>query len=322
MTKINADIRILAQRAQQQQQQQQPSQPSAPQQAYPNLPQFDPRHSPSLSQYAAPVQTANLANSPLLAQLAAAGLPLQNQANLSANPNAAAALASLAAAAATNNNTVHVPAPSNTGYLDINQLNKADPRESLSIGEYYGKVLSRDGRSGMYPSYDLLTKNVFHIHITHLGSYDEPDYRGDTRNRYRDRDYERDRDRDHNPRGRERRRSPTPPRLRANERCREFSPERDPSPGGSTSITLVVKTPFVGLIIGRGGETLKRIEQETGARIQFITNGKEGPDRVCNISGRVFEINAAKRIVIDMIESALLDGRGRPLQNGTGSRYQ
>ncbi|KAK9381712.1 uncharacterized protein V2V93DRAFT_367657 [Kockiozyma suomiensis] len=294
-------LAALTQRAQQQQQQQQPSQPSAPQQAYPNLPQFDPRHSPSLSQYAAPVQTANLANSPLLAQLAAAGLPLQNQANLSANPNAAAALASLAAAAATNNNTVHVPAPSNTGYLDINQLNKADPRESLSIGEYYGKVLSRDGRSG---------------------SYDEPDYRGDTRNRYRDRDYERDRDRDHNPRGRERRRSPTPPRLRANERCREFSPERDPSPGGSTSITLVVKTPFVGLIIGRGGETLKRIEQETGARIQFITNGKEGPDRVCNISGRVFEINAAKRIVIDMIESALLDGRGRPLQNGTGSRYQ
>jgi len=42
----------------------------------------------------------------------------------------------------------------------------------------------------------------------------------------------------------------------------------------------------VGLIIGRAGENLRRVEQETGARVQFITGPEaSGPQRQCKISG-------------------------------------
>ncbi|KAK9477262.1 hypothetical protein V1514DRAFT_296558 [Lipomyces japonicus] len=131
----------------------------------------------------------------------------------------------------------------------------------------------------------------------------------------------RGRDRDRRGRGeddRKRRRSQSPPRLQDHQRWGPCSPRRDYSPGGSRTDSIVVKTPFVGLIIGRGGENLKMIEHHSGARVQFITNGKEGPERVCNITGRADQVSYAKDMVIRMIDDAVLDDRGKPLQNGIG----
>lgn len=38
---------------------------------------------------------------------------------------------------------------------------------------------------------------------------------------------------------------------------------------------MTIETMHVGMVIGRGGDTLRRIERETGARVQFAP-GKPG----------------------------------------------
>ncbi|KAK9373549.1 uncharacterized protein V1513DRAFT_449043 [Lipomyces chichibuensis] len=278
-------LAALTQRAQQQQQQQ--GQPQAQPAPYGLA-------SPP-TQYSAPQQVPTQFSHPF-AQL----LAQQQQQPAGGAANAtAAALAAVAAAAAAGGpgsqpaaGAYSLPAPTNSGYLDLATLLQPDS-SSLTVGEYYSRVTRGDSKS-----------------------YDDR-HRDDDRGRFRDRDRGRERDRDRN-NDRRRKRSPTPPRLREDERCRECSPKREPSPGGTRTESLIVKTPFVGLIIGRGGETLKRIEHESGARVQFITNGKEGPERLCNISGGPENIYVAKTTVIQMIENATLDTRGRPLQNGTG----
>ncbi|KAK9385790.1 hypothetical protein V1515DRAFT_640095 [Lipomyces mesembrius] len=289
-------LAALTQRAQQQQQQQQ-----GPHQA--QLAPYGLASPPT--QYSAPQQVPTQFPHPF-AQL----LAQQQQQPAGGAANAtAAALAAVAAAAAAGGpgsqpaaGAYSLPAPTNSGYLDVATLLQPDS-SSLTVGEYYSRVIRGESKYSGFSTHGYL-------------AYDDR-HHDDDRGRYRDRDRGRERDRDRN-NDRRRKRSPTPPRLREDERCRECSPKREPSPGGTRTESLIVKTPFVGLIIGRGGETLKRIEHESGARVQFITNGKEGPERLCNISGGPENIYVAKTTVIQMIGNAILDTRGRPLQNGTG----
>ena len=77
-----------------------------------------------------------------------------------------------------------------------------------------------------------------------------------------------------------------------------------------------IDASLVGLIIGRGGENLRRVEAETGARVQFMTNGHDrdsGGERVCNIQGTRPQIAAARR-AIDLIiaENEKTGGAGPP----------
>ncbi|KAF9925006.1 hypothetical protein FBU30_005140 [Linnemannia zychae] len=62
---------------------------------------------------------------------------------------------------------------------------------------------------------------------------------------------------------------------------------------------------LVGLIIGRGGENLKRIERETGCKVQFSQDG--GPndrERFVNIVGQPAGIAEAKRQIQEIITSS------------------
>ncbi|KAF8460251.1 hypothetical protein BDZ91DRAFT_425292 [Kalaharituber pfeilii] len=65
-----------------------------------------------------------------------------------------------------------------------------------------------------------------------------------------------------------------------------------------------IESGLVGLIIGRGGETLRRVEQETGARVQFLAGGdhRETPERLCNIIGTRSQIAAARQQILQIIE--------------------
>ena len=48
----------------------------------------------------------------------------------------------------------------------------------------------------------------------------------------------------------------------------------------------MIDSGLVGLIIGRNGENLRRVESETGTRVQFITGpDASGPTRHCKITG-------------------------------------
>jgi far upstream element-binding protein len=64
-----------------------------------------------------------------------------------------------------------------------------------------------------------------------------------------------------------------------------------------------IESNLVGLVIGRQGENLRRIEQDSGARIQFITPADHpGPQRQCRISGNPRSRADAKREIFRTIE--------------------
>jgi far upstream element-binding protein len=101
--------------------------------------------------------------------------------------------------------------------------------------------------------------------------------------------------------GRERSRSPT--------RRETFSPAhqqysgqtRSPPPSDNSEVILI-DSSLVGLVIGRQGESLRRIEQESGTRIQFINGPEAGPQRQCRITGGSGSRISAKREINRIIE--------------------
>ena len=66
---------------------------------------------------------------------------------------------------------------------------------------------------------------------------------------------------------------------------------------------LPIEKSLVGLIIGRAGENLRRVESSTGARVQF-TDGPEsgGPTRHCRISGSRQARQNAKNEIFRIVE--------------------
>lgn len=101
--------------------------------------------------------------------------------------------------------------------------------------------------------------------------------------------------------GRERSRSPP--------RRDTFSPShaqygghtRSPPPSDNSEVILI-DSSLVGLVIGRQGESLRRIEQESGTRIQFINGPEAGPQRQCRITGSPGARISAKREINRIIE--------------------
>jgi far upstream element-binding protein len=101
--------------------------------------------------------------------------------------------------------------------------------------------------------------------------------------------------------GRERSRSPA--------RRETFSPPqqqyggqpRSPPPSDNSEVILI-DSSLVGLVIGRQGESLRRIEQESGTRIQFINGPEAGPQRQCRITGGSGSRISAKREINRIIE--------------------
>ncbi|CAG8726927.1 14424_t:CDS:10, partial [Acaulospora morrowiae] len=82
-------------------------------------------------------------------------------------------------------------------------------------------------------------------------------------------------------------------------------------PGGDSSRSTTheefkVPNAVVGLVIGRGGENLKRIEKQTGARIQFSQD--QPPDvveRRVTITGTQEDVKSAKAMVQQLVEDAI-----------------
>jgi far upstream element-binding protein len=65
---------------------------------------------------------------------------------------------------------------------------------------------------------------------------------------------------------------------------------------------ILIDSTLVGLVIGRQGESLRRIEQESGTRIQFINGPEAGPQRQCRITGPPGARISAKREINRIIE--------------------
>jgi len=104
--------------------------------------------------------------------------------------------------------------------------------------------------------------------------------------------------------GRDRSMSPDPNRGRSSG---TFSPRggaRDRLNDDNDEM-IEIESSLVGLIIGRQGENLRRVESETGCRVQFISPGPEpGPYRQCKISGPRARRAEAKAAINRIIEDS------------------
>ncbi|KAI4694927.1 uncharacterized protein J4E84_001550 [Alternaria hordeiaustralica] len=99
--------------------------------------------------------------------------------------------------------------------------------------------------------------------------------------------------------GRERDRSP--PRRDTFSPSQQYGQARSP-PANDNSEVILIDSSLVGLVIGRQGESLRRIEQESQTRIQFINGPEAGPQRECRITGSPGARISAKREINRIIE--------------------
>lgn len=120
----------------------------------------------------------------------------------------------------------------------------------------------------------------------------------DSYNPYRD---ERRDERRGNAYGRDRSRSP-PRRDTFSPPHQQYGGQPRSPPPNDNSEVILIDSSLVGLVIGRQGESLRRIEQESQTRIQFINGPEAGPQRQCRITGSPGARISAKREINRIIE--------------------
>ncbi|XP_063237832.1 far upstream element-binding protein 2 isoform X2 [Bacillus rossius redtenbacheri] len=85
---------------------------------------------------------------------------------------------------------------------------------------------------------------------------------------------------------------------------------------GNHSHHVLVPRAAVGVVIGKGGDMIKKIQNETGARVQFQQGRDDGPgERRCLLTGKPNQVEQARRRIEELIDSVLRRdseiGRGR-----------
>ena len=196
------------------------------------------------------------------------------------------------------NSAFPMPQPGNPGGVNVSNIKPVNSG-TVSIADAIAKARNIAAEKGI--SYDRnrdsssRTDNRSRSYRRSHSRSPPPARRDDYRDNYnpyrderrdgRDRDYRRDRSYSPDRRGK----FSSPPR-------RSYTRDRSP-PGDSDNVeTIQIEASLVGLVIGRGGESMRRIEQESGARVQFITgpNDSAGANRDCKISGDLRQRNKAK----------------------------
>ncbi|KHJ32868.1 putative kh domain-containing protein [Erysiphe necator] len=194
-----------------------------------------------------------------------------------------------------------LPQPTNSGSLDLSSIKPVNSG-SVSITDAIAKAreiaaqkgVSYDRPSNYPPQQDHRLSNGRLYGSSRSRSRSPPARRDvfrDSLNPYRD-----ERRIDRNTAGRDYRERSFSPGPRGRVQSGGFSPVHNSSFTGQdrssprgfddNSESLSIETNLVGLIIGRSGENLRRVEADSGCRVQFITGPEEaGPFRQCRISG-------------------------------------
>lgn len=84
--------------------------------------------------------------------------------------------------------------------------------------------------------------------------------------------------------------------------------------GGGGGIEVPVPRHSVGVVIGRSGEMIKKIQQDAGVRIQFKPDDGDGPDKIAHIMGPPDRCEHASSIINELLQSI----RGPPGPPGAG----
>ncbi|UJR36796.1 hypothetical protein I4U23_029510 [Adineta vaga] len=124
-----------------------------------------------------------------------------------------------------------------------------------------------------------------------------------------------------------------PPVLRAQLIAQQINSQLGVKTSGDSSSPLSNQTTFqedykipdkfVGLVIGKGGEQIVRLQAESGCKVQIcqtrpdpVPGGPNPPDRLANLSGTREAIEKAKRIMDDIImKGRMADGGGSGSSN-------
>ncbi|KAL2203483.1 hypothetical protein CC79DRAFT_1278121 [Sarocladium strictum] len=113
-------------------------------------------------------------------------------------------------------------------------------------------------------------------------------------------------------------RSHSPPRGGRQSSPRGGGRDRSPIRGGDDSSEVIeIESSLVGLIIGRQGENLRRIEAESKCRVQFLASTDGGPFRQCKITGPRARRGEVKDAINQIIEDS---GMGALNRGGDKSR--
>lgn len=97
---------------------------------------------------------------------------------------------------------------------------------------------------------------------------------------------------------------------------------------GGEQLEVFVPKTAVGVVIGKGGEMIKKIQTESGCKLQFVQGKNDAPgDRRCIITGTKQQVEEAKLTIEELIESVLRGNqgggmnRGNNMNNQTNSNY-
>ncbi|KAF1978263.1 hypothetical protein BU23DRAFT_564503 [Bimuria novae-zelandiae CBS 107.79] len=206
------------------------------------------------------------------------------------------------------------PPPTNQGQIDLSNV-KPSSSGSVSIQDAIAKARGFVSQKGYEPrpgSFDMHQSAMPSSTYAAAAHQDDPrlrgrDFRG--RSRSRSRSPQRDNMRDsYNPYREERRghgyreRSRSPPRRNQISPAPRYGARERTPPQNDNSEVILIDSSLVGLVIGRQGESLRRIEQESGTRIQFINGPNTGPTRECRITGGSGARITAKREINRIIE--------------------
>lgn len=81
-------------------------------------------------------------------------------------------------------------------------------------------------------------------------------------------------------------------------------------PGGAAggeSCEVFVPKIAVGVVIGKGGDMIRKIQTECGCKLQFIQGKNDEPgDRRCLIQGTRQQVEDAKRMIDGLIENVMV----------------
>ncbi|XP_069093161.1 far upstream element-binding protein 3 isoform X3 [Pleurodeles waltl] len=97
------------------------------------------------------------------------------------------------------------------------------------------------------------------------------------------------------------------------DRCRNGPGFHSDLDGSSTIQEILIPASKVGLVIGKGGETIKQLQERTGAKMIMIQDGPlpTGADKPLRITGDPYKVQQARDLVLEIIrEKDQADFRG------------
>ncbi|XP_074067018.1 far upstream element-binding protein 3 isoform X7 [Macrotis lagotis] len=97
------------------------------------------------------------------------------------------------------------------------------------------------------------------------------------------------------------------------DRCRNGPGFHNEVDGNNTIQEILIPASKVGLVIGKGGETIKQLQERTGVKMIMIQDGPlpTGADKPLRITGDPFKVQQAREMVLEIIrEKDQADFRG------------